>query len=323
MNPKFLVAMFLLVSPAIAAAQVTEQWAARYRNTVSSEAFAAAIAIDPAGNVYVTGSDGIYFNYSYVTIAYGPAGNQLWLARYDSPYGSSRARAIVYDDVTGHVYVTGSSAGPGAYEVDYATVAYDAAYGTELWVVRYGDLGAKDSSSYPGALALDAAGNIYVTGGTNRNPGGGRTDYATVAYDSVGNQLWAARYFESSESTGHASAMAVDKVTGNVYVTGRSGPFIGPYIGPTLPWRTVLQVTSFGLPAIPCQMEAAPLTPLQSIAPPEVFMSRERAETPCPTLFRLMPLSHTMALQDRNSGWQVLEMLPKIAMPQELSQSIA
>ena len=69
------------------------------------------------------------------------------------------------------------------------------------------------------ALAVDAAGNVYVTGGSDGS-GTGR-DYATLKYDSDGNELWVARYDGPGSAIDNAQALALD-AAGNVYVTGES-----------------------------------------------------------------------------------------------------
>jgi len=48
---------------------------------------------------------------------------------------------------------------------------------------------------------------------------GPTSDYATVAYDSTGTELWVIRY--DGGSSDHPNALAVD-LRGNVYVTGYS-----------------------------------------------------------------------------------------------------
>ena len=78
-------------------------------------------------------------------------------------------------DGQGNVYVTGWSHG-GDTGLNYATVKYSPD-GDELWVVRYVGGNGYD---YASAMALDAAGNVYVTG---RSLGdGNRYEFATIKY---------------------------------------------------------------------------------------------------------------------------------------------
>jgi hypothetical protein len=136
---------------------------------------------------------------------------QRWQARYGGPLDTNIAHALAVDSNSGHVYVTGESAGDPTTGTDYFTVAYDAD-GTQLWAARYTSSG----NNYDRALAIAVdpnLGNVYVTGES-------ASAYATVAYDRLGNQLWAARYRGPIDLGGFAHAIAVDPRTGNVYVTG-------------------------------------------------------------------------------------------------------
>ncbi|HUT69011.1 MAG TPA: SBBP repeat-containing protein [Dehalococcoidales bacterium] len=67
------------------------------------------------------------------------------------------------------------------------------------------------------ALAVDNMGNVLVTGRSIS----ANYDYATVKYDSQGNELWVARYDGPANRSDQASSIAVD-ADGNAYVTGRS-----------------------------------------------------------------------------------------------------
>src|SRR2546426_8168038 len=70
--------------------QVRQAWVTRYAGAAGLDDVATAMAVDTTGNVYVTGYSyrGAGANsYDYVTIKYGPSGNQLWLVNYDGPVG--------------------------------------------------------------------------------------------------------------------------------------------------------------------------------------------------------------------------------------------
>ncbi|MBA3725498.1 MAG: SBBP repeat-containing protein [Armatimonadetes bacterium] len=191
-------------------------WVARYNGPGNFQDYAYALGVDAAGNVYVTGrSEGAGTGPDYTTIKYDSNGNQLWLRRYNGPGNASDAAYALAVDAAGNVHVTGLSYGGGTAE-DYATIKYDS-NGNQLWVARYN--GPGDGNDYATGLALDAASNVYVTG----NSGGAGTDedYATIKYDSNGDQLWVARYNGPRNASDIAAALAVD-VAGNAYVTGVS-----------------------------------------------------------------------------------------------------
>ncbi|MFQ6104798.1 MAG: SBBP repeat-containing protein, partial [Candidatus Glassbacteria bacterium] len=194
-----------------------ELWTARYDG--GTEGYSASpndIAIDSQGNVYVTGtSSGFGTGADYVTIKYDTDGNELWLVRYNGPYSGLDAAVAVAVDKVGNVYVTGR--GEVKYSVDhYITVKYDT-HGNELWVAQY--CGPYDGGgNFPEAMTIDVSGNVYVTGesygiDTFR-------DYATVKYDTDGNEIWAARY-DQAGFRDHPRDIAVD-IDGSVVVTGSS-----------------------------------------------------------------------------------------------------
>ena len=87
---------------------------------------------------------------------------------------------------------------------------------TEEWVSRYN--GPGDLDDFSRDLAVDSEGNIYVTGSSY----GGSTnwDYATIKYDSAGNEQWVQRYSGSGNSSHDEATSIVLDNEGNVCVTG-------------------------------------------------------------------------------------------------------
>jgi len=114
------------------------------------------------------------------------------------------------------VFVTGQSAGRKTGP-DYATVAYDAATGRQLWVRRHNGFGSNPDIAY--SVAVSPAGtSVFVTG----QSWSGRTTgaYATIAYSATtGRQLWSRRY---NVRGGWAYSVAVNQAGTIMFVSGEN-----------------------------------------------------------------------------------------------------
>jgi DNA-binding beta-propeller fold protein YncE len=193
-------------------------WATRFDNAMHTADDAVAIKVSPDGSrVFVigwsrTGGPGIG-GFDYTTVAYDAAtGAQLWVASYDGPADKDdRPVALDVSPDGSRVFVTGRSNGLGTRS-DYATVAYDAATGAQLWVARWGAPGIVYDDAWAVAVSPDGS-RVIVTGS------GGRDSAVTIAYSAgTGAKLWLRR---SSRGTGTAGfSLAISPDGSRVYVTG-------------------------------------------------------------------------------------------------------
>lgn len=201
------------------------QWVKRF-NEVSDADQPAALAVDATGNVYVTGQTWIWgrgTSYDFATLKYDSQGNLLWARYYEGITNDHSFPVAAALDGKGNLYLTGQS-WTGRTSYDYATLKY-AANGNQIWVRDYnGPSGGGDEAS---AMAVDANGNVFVTGRTYVWTGQARYDYATVEYAPDGTQLWA-RDYSGTSGRNQATALAVDN-QGNLYVTGSSQGSFGHY----------------------------------------------------------------------------------------------
>ncbi|MDF7813814.1 SBBP repeat-containing protein [Hymenobacter sp. YC55] len=192
------------------------QWTSRYNGPGDGYDEATALTLDAAGNVLVTGyADAGAENWDYVTFKYAAlSGQTLWSARYNGPAnGFEEARDVAVDS-QGNAYVTGRSYTRDGRS-EYTTLKYAAASGQALWASRSPNAAVGDQAA--AALAVDAAGNVIVTGYAADSEG--QTDYATLVYAGAsGQSRWSARY-NGPAADEQATDLAVD-ASGNVYVTG-------------------------------------------------------------------------------------------------------
>jgi hypothetical protein len=207
-----------------------------------------AIAVDSAGNAYVTGST---YSSNFPTtsplqahlnggqdaflLKLNPAGTALVYSTYLGGSGTDAAYGIAVGG-SGNVYVTGTTGStdfpvtPGAYQTtnsntNDAFVAQVNAAGSSLVYATY--LGG-DYVAHGSGIAVDSSGNAYVTGWT------GSSNLATAgAYQTVyagGNDAFVAKLNAAGSALVYATylggsgddrglGIAVDG-SGNAYVTG-------------------------------------------------------------------------------------------------------
>jgi len=192
-------------------------WIKRYNGPADGNDAPGSMIIDASGNVFVTGvSPGIGTAKDIATIKYDTDGNEIWVNRYSGPGAFDDFGAQIAGDVSGNVFVAGSAVFDGTF--DMIAIKYNSD-GTELWARSY------DSPAHAGdqahALAVDALGNVYITGVENGGLPGSERDIATVKYSSSGDRLWVRSYNGPADDRDEANSAAVDAL-GNVYVTGFS-----------------------------------------------------------------------------------------------------
>jgi hypothetical protein len=150
-----------------------------------------------------------------------------------------QGRSIVTDG-SGNVYITGSvdqptvdfDPGPGTVTLqainNYRTIFFAkyTASGNYVWARL---LASPSNYGHGNSIALDASGNIYITGyqtgGIDFDPGVGTATLSTgwgaffAKYDNNGNYIWAKGLTSYSYNVSEGNAITVDN-SGNVYISG-------------------------------------------------------------------------------------------------------
>uniref|UniRef100_A0A7C4CC02 Bulb-type lectin domain-containing protein n=1 Tax=candidate division WOR-3 bacterium TaxID=2052148 RepID=A0A7C4CC02_UNCW3 len=137
------------------------------------------MAVDAAGNIYVTGTTHLDpAHYNYATVKFSPGGVQRWVAYYQGPRYFDKACGLALD-ADANVYVAGSSLND-SLQWDVVTIKYDSA-GRQLWLERF-NLPSTFDEAY--VLAVSRQGNVFVGGRTEIENHG--IDYLTLAYGTAG-----------------------------------------------------------------------------------------------------------------------------------------
>ncbi len=180
-----------------------------------------AVTTDSLGYVYACGeSFEPATDADMVTLKYDASGNLLWAQRYNGAGNLGDEAEAIAVDRAGSVYVTGETQRtPTGGNMDFTTIKYDS-NGVRQWVQIYN--GPADGNDGGVALALDAQGNVCVTGQSTGI--GTRYDATTIKYSPQGVQLWL-RTYDGNHGNDAGKALTLDSA-GNIYVTGIADPTI-------------------------------------------------------------------------------------------------
>lgn len=270
----------------------SQQWARRYNGPANNDDQAYDIVSDKDGNIIAAGySTGIGTGTDFLTIKYTPEGVGLWTNRYDG----DRIEAVAVDG-SGGIYVCGEGAngietikyasdGTPVWTNTYSssamfyfftgmavdnsgntylamvdsdtssfiTIKYDA-NGDPAWTNLFKSSPTSLESIYD--VAVDTAGNIFVTGDSFDGTAGGSC--LTIKYASDGSVLWTNNY--SIEATGGSGVRAIVDQQENVIVAVDSHGIAGNRYAVikysnsgTMLWSNIVAAVNYaggGVPAI-------------------------------------------------------------------------
>ena len=223
----------LTLAPLAPAAAQNLLWTRQIGTTAWDEGH--GVAVDSAGNAYIAGVTSGSLGgpnagrSDYFLAKYDASGTLLWTRQAGTSTNDFGLDVDV--DSAGNAYITGwtegSLGGPNAGGKDVFLAKYDA-LGTLLWT-RQAGTSVRDEAL---GVAVDSAGNAYITGGTGGSLGGpnpGRDDYFLAKHDTSGALLWTRQAGTSAIDA--AWSVAVDSA-GNAYITGLTeGSLGGPNAG--------------------------------------------------------------------------------------------
>lgn len=228
---------FVLFGQIVQSQSPSVLWAENYGSTENDYGY--SIVLDTEGNIYTTGTFSGTVTFGDTTLT-SSVNNESYVLKTDASgtvlWAEQFGNVTVTVDKTGNVYTTGqfidtvsfgsfTLAAQGDY--DYFMVKYDTS-GAVLWVKQF--TGATSSITFR-RLAIDTAGNVYVTGffnsisdfaGIELTPyPSTHSDVFVVKLDVSGTVQWAEQ-FERTNNTGTSLSFLgiYTDMSDNVYVLG-------------------------------------------------------------------------------------------------------
>lgn len=191
-------------------------WTATFNGSGNGTDVANALAVDGAGNVFVTGySFRSGTNFDITTIKYTSAGVQSWQNYSGLASSSFDEGKDVAIDSNNDVIVVGGIQNTTGTNTDFRTIKYTNVGGV-AWTMDYSNSGNLDIAL---AVAIDGSNNVYVTG--HSFVSGQDLNIRTIKYNSAGAQQYnTATNFSTINSIDSPSAIVVNNA-GEAFVSGR------------------------------------------------------------------------------------------------------
>lgn len=196
----------------------TVLWSSNYTSVGIDEDRGSYVRVAASGNVYVTGRTWNGVDFDILLLKYNSLGAQQWVQVYSGGLGTDEPNGLVIDAAE-NVYVVGRAEEATNNVYNYVTLKYSAA-GALQWSQQYNGSGAGDDQGE--GIALDASGNVYVTGFSDRAALAVQNmDIVTLKYSSAGSLLWEVNHNGSSGDKDIGDAIAVNS-SGQVVVAGHA-----------------------------------------------------------------------------------------------------
>lgn len=175
------------------------------------------------GEQYVIGNPIVVPHNSVLTTAAYNAdnGELLWRTPLDVGPATDNGRTVEVSPDGATVLMTGVTDGGGT-DLDFVTVAYDAATGEVRWQRTYSGVAKTGGTDSPFDAVVDPQGQLFFVTGWSDGTADYDMDYATVAYSiATGAVAWAARWDGAGvELPDEAFAIGAAPDGSAVYVTG-------------------------------------------------------------------------------------------------------
>ena len=210
----FMFISLLLAAEPILLSQVSSQWVSRYNRNNNGNDFPRSMAVDPQGNIYITGiSHNPAGVYDATLLKYSPSGSLLWTQHYIGSGGGTDEFNSIDLDNAGNIFVTGSTYSDSVLKYDCITAKYNN-NGVLQWAVKYNRNNFDDIGYF---VKTDINGNVFVTGRSDST--GNTKGFLTIKYNSSGELQWTVRKFGNGAAYNYPSSLAVDN-NSNVYIAG-------------------------------------------------------------------------------------------------------
>ena len=184
-------------------------------NFIGGCAFPSDLKYHNSGFIYVLATsnncnsgEGDYFIVKYDTL-----GNEIWNSSYSFSTYYDFPRGLVLDKA-GNAYITGVIYPTGGTIDSLATIKINKS-GIFEWKRTYSS-GFYNNDEATG-IAIDSLENIFVIGKSSDSFND--ENYVTIKYDTLGNQIWIARYEHTFSSWDIPNSIDLDE-NGNIYVSG-------------------------------------------------------------------------------------------------------